>query len=164
MTDAELLARAHEMMNALRAGEQIWINDVLHMWEQLYSKARDTEREQALVWAEAAFALVSACPDCWREPLSIRLLMIARFGSQDGHPLLDAQVLTADALKLIPWTPEELKVLFPDWRRQDSATIRQLGRVRNVLAFLAQLAEFLPRPLHPELQDWLEVRAVARTP
>ncbi|MHA0042561.1 hypothetical protein [Deinococcus sp. PEB2-63] len=162
MREEVLLVRAQEMTTALRAGEPIWGNDVLHLWEWLYGYARDTEGEQALAWAEVAFALVSACPDCWREPLSIRLLMIARFGPQDGHPLLDAQVWTADALKLIPWPPDEYRSVVENSERQDDTQLDAMAHVNNVLELLSQLAKFLTRPLYPDLQSWMEVRAALR--
>lgn len=111
------------------------MNDVLHLWEWLYGHARDTEGEQALARAEVAFALVSACPDCWREPLSIRLLMIARFGPQNGHPLLDAHIWTADALKLIPWTPDEYRSVVENSEHQDDTQLDAMVHVTTLLSF-----------------------------
>ncbi|WP_295822368.1 hypothetical protein [uncultured Deinococcus sp.] len=164
MDDAALRSEDQTITSAIQDGQRVWANDVLHVWEQLYARAGDKtqRRDMSLDWADLAFQLVSSSPDCWREPLSIRLLVISRHGHVSGHPLLDGRQLIQDALEHVPWTPAEIRTLFPIWREHTPDTIRQMGRTRNILALLTQLADVLPTDLRADLDPWLEVREAAR--
>lgn len=140
-------------------------------WEVFaFTAATRAGEERDLPWAHIALrvyeGLVKRSParaahSFWLSAMNLRARLIEDLGAQEGHAILDPQIVAAWFLRIATMPLEEASRLSssPDLHAVPADKLIALRDIKNALNILSRLAgtDFVRN--HPELHGWIRLRS-----
>ncbi|WP_426736292.1 hypothetical protein [Myxococcus faecalis] len=135
-----------------------------------FTAAARAREERSLDWAHVALHIYGVlaglesgdnAQSIRLSEMSLRAWMIRELGAQEGHVVLDPDVIHTWFQGLIVMSMDEAANLLatPDWRTIPTQTLLQLRHMKSALNTLAHIADSGVVEKHPELKDWLQFRS-----
>lgn len=144
--------------------EELSLNEVLYLWDRGYASYAyrdDIDFESAYAWLVLLLEISAHLMDAARHisfeisAMNLRLNFIMRFGSE-LHPELKQEIIEWADEYLSHFDLEEMKAENENWRSLPPNRIRQLGELRNVLAFIRRNKLINDELTTSNCEEWLE--------
>ncbi|WP_426744742.1 hypothetical protein VZQ01_24160 [Myxococcus faecalis] len=140
-------------------------------WEVFaFTIATRAGEEQSLPWARIALrtyealahsAQARAAHSFWLSAMNLRARLIEDLGPRQGDDILDPEIVREWFQRVATLAPQEAQALLAssDIRAFPRDKLLLLRDIKNALNILSRIAEPDLTRLHPELKDWLMLRA-----
>ncbi|MCP3059260.1 hypothetical protein LXT21_10790 [Myxococcus sp. K38C18041901] len=140
-------------------------------WEVFaFTMATRAGEERSLPWARIALrtyealahrARARAAHSFWLSAMNLRARLIEDLGSRQGDTILDPEIVREWFQRVATLSPQDAQTLLasPDLQALPREKLLLLRDIKNALNILSRIAEPDLTRRHPELQDWLMLRA-----
>lgn len=106
-------------------------------------------------------AQARAAHSFWLSAMNLRARLIEDLGPRQGDTLLDPEIVRAWFQRVATLSPQDAQALLasPDLRALPGDKLLLLRDIKNALNILSRISEPDLTRQHPELRDWLMLRA-----